>query len=229
MKWRLGFNEFVVFKHNTSFYLTICLKKFIFNIEVNINSLWDIYCLSSVFPLSTILSLMETSIKINLKKIIFLEILAKFVFKKVSIHHYCYSWRYPVAINVDLLSYIIVFSFLNIFSLLRSSRKANQWLWIYTKFHGMSQLHIFWHRTYVCKLFFYRISYTYPFERIDLHRNSVHQFKTNYFYSSLKNPEHKTKSLHKNPTPTSFAYLSPNTCPRRISIYLNTPGILCCI
>ena len=134
MTWRLGFNGFVVFKHNTSFYLTICLKKFIFNIEVNINSLWDIYCLSSVFPLSTILSLMETSIKTNLKKIIFLEILAKFVFKKVSIHHYCYNWRYPVVIDVDLLSYIIVFSFLNIFSLLRTSRNVDKLLWMFTKF-----------------------------------------------------------------------------------------------
>ena len=103
--------------------------------------------------------------------------------------------------------YFMVFSFLNIFSLLRTSRNVDKLLWIFTKFRLSLLLPGMFATTYILlsdlrlqTFFFYR---TYPFEPTDMHRNGVHQFKTNHFYSSMKNPEHKTKSLHMNPHSTS--------------------------
>ena len=133
--------------------------------------------------------------------------------------------------------YFMVFLFLNIFSLLRTSSNVDKLLWIFTKFRLSLLLPGMLATTYILTsdvrlqtLFLYRISYTYPFERTTVHRNSVHQFKTNHFYSSLKNPEHKTKSLHKKP----HSHLPPPAASQMhvhkgFSICLYRPDLLCCI
>ena len=128
------------------------------------------------FPFSTFLFFMETLIKINLKNLYILGISWCFHFSIFSL----YWGHQETSINCSVC--------------LRNFGS-------HCYCPECSQLLISCYRTYDCKHFFYR---TYPFEPTDIHRNGVHQFKTNHFYCSLKNPEHKTKSLHMNlhPPPT---------------------------
>ena len=133
------------------------------------------------FPLSTFLFFMETLIKINLKNLYILGISWCFHFSIFSL----YWGHQETSINCSVC--------------LRNFGS-------HCYCPECSQLLISCYRTYDCKHFFYR---TYPFEPTDIHRNGVHQFKTNHFYCSLKNPEHKTKSLHMNPPPLPPPAASP--------------------